>query len=90
MEYVFDELVYSRNQTPPDKDDLNGKYDYHVMFFWTVFTGKLNKDKVFEWHTTIEEEKLAGLNIRAYYINLDCQEFWGYTNEDLPKFQYLK
>jgi hypothetical protein len=76
------------DQEPLDRDELDGRYDFYVLFFWTIYTGKLNKDKVYEWYTTVEEEKRNGLNIRAYYVNLDCQESWGYTKNDLPKFKF--
>ncbi len=88
LDYLYQELVYSKDQTPLDRSELDGRYDFYVLFFWTVYTGKLNKDKVYDWYTTVEEEKRNGLNIRAYYVNLDCQEFWGYTSDELPKFKY--
>jgi len=61
--------------------DLNGeKYpelkeaDYYLFIYWTVFTGKLNKDHVKVW------EDLAYSNqnckIEIIKVNLDIQEYW--------------
>lgn len=88
MDFLFNELVYSDSQKPLDDSDLHGKYDYYVMFFWSVFTGRLNKKKVYEWYQSVEEQKQAGLKIRSYFVNLDCQEFWGYNENQLRKFKY--
>lgn len=85
---VFNELVYSDSKSALEAPDLHGDYDYFVMFFWAAYTGKLNKHKVYKWHSTLSEPANSGLNIRAYYVNVECQEFWGYSEADIPRFKF--
>lgn len=67
--------------------DLNGKTlkpleaaDYYVLIYWTVWTGRLNKDHVKIW------EELAAANknckIKVIKVNLDLQEYWDKEKRD--------
>ena len=48
--------------------------DFYVMIYWTVWTGKLNKDHVKIWEDLAKENKNA--KIKVLKINLDMQEYW--------------
>lgn len=61
--------------------DLNGnplkepeQADFYLLIYWTIFTGKLNKDHVKIW----EELAKANTNcrIKVIKVNLDVQSWW--------------
>ena len=58
--------------------------DFYILIYWTVYTGKLNKDHVKIW------EELATKNtnakIKVLKVNLDIQENWGKDQTD----KYMK
>ncbi|NLA23500.1 MAG: hypothetical protein GX879_00885, partial [Bacteroidales bacterium] len=69
--------------------DINGnelmpldEADFYILIYWTVWTGKLNKDHVKIW------EQLATNNtdckIKVLKVNLDLQEHW--SSEKLDQY----
>jgi hypothetical protein len=48
--------------------------DFYLMIYWSVWTGKLNKDHVKIW----EDLAIANTNckIEVILVNLDIQEYW--------------
>ena len=59
---------------------LNTKADFYLLLYWTVWSGRLNKDHVKIW------EDLACANtkctIKVIKVNLDLQESWDKTERD--------
>jgi hypothetical protein len=51
-----------------------GKADFYLLIYWTVWTGKLNKDHVKVWEELAGKNKKA--NIRVIKVNLDLQSYW--------------
>ena len=53
---------------------IQEKADFYLLIYWTVWTGKLNKDHVKIW------EELANKNrnckIKVIKVNLDMQSYW--------------
>lgn len=56
------------------------KADYYLLLYWTVWTGKLNKDHVKIW----EEQAKANQNchIHVVKVNLDFQEYWSEADRE--------
>jgi hypothetical protein len=61
--------------------DLKGKpidklesADFYVLIYWTVWTGKLNKDHVKIWEDAANNNKNA--RIKVLKVNLDFQDYW--------------
>jgi len=61
--------------------DINGNplkklesADFYVLIYWTVWTGKLNKDHVKIWEDAARNNKNA--NVKVLKVNLDFQEHW--------------
>ncbi len=61
--------------------DLKGKpidklesADFYVLIYWTVWTGKLNKDHVKIWEDAASNNKNA--RIKVLKVNLDFQDHW--------------
>ena len=48
--------------------------DFYVLSYWTVWTGKLNKDHVLVWEEMAQANKNA--NVKFIKVNLDIQEYW--------------
>ncbi len=48
--------------------------DFYVLIYWTVWTGKLNKDHVKIWETQAHENKKC--KIAVIKVNLDLQQYW--------------
>ena len=85
---LYKELVDARSHQPFVQVNPNGKADFYALFFWTVYSGKLSGKSLAEWHHAVIDVRRSDLNISTFYVNLDCQEFWGYRNEDLKKIRY--
>jgi hypothetical protein len=51
--------------------------DFYLVIYWTVWTGKLNKDHVKIWEDLAKNNK--NCKIQVIKVNLDVQEWW---NED--------
>ncbi len=61
--------------------DLNGNIlkqpvhtDFYLLIYWTVWTGKLNKDHVKAWEDLARKNK--DCKIKVIKVNLDIQEYW--------------
>jgi hypothetical protein len=48
--------------------------DFYLLIYWTVWTGKLNKDHVKMWEDLAQDNK--NCNIKVIKVNLDMQEYW--------------
>lgn len=67
--------------------DLNGNKlqslapaDFYVLIYWSVWTGKLNKDHVKIWEDYAYANKNA--NIQVLKVDLDIQEYWNKSDRD--------
>jgi hypothetical protein len=54
--------------------------DFYVLIYWTVYTGKLNKDHVKIWEE--QATKNTNAKIKILKVNLDIQENWGKSQTD--------
>lgn len=70
-------------------NDLHGKSfkqenlkpaDFYVLIYWTVWTGRLNKDHVKIWENLAKQNKQA--HIEVVKVNLDFQEYWDKAERD--------
>lgn len=70
LESLFLKLrdLYGNQVKAPDSAD------YYLIIYWTVWTGKLNKDHVKIWEDLAI--KNSNSKIRVYKVNLDLQEYW--------------
>lgn len=48
--------------------------DFYLLLYWTVWTGKLNKDHVKVWEDLAKSNK--NCKIKVIKVNLDIQEYW--------------
>jgi hypothetical protein len=48
--------------------------DFYMLIYWTVWTGKLNKNHVKIWEDLAKDNK--NCNIKVIKVNLDIQEYW--------------
>jgi hypothetical protein len=48
--------------------------DFYLLIYWTVWTGKLNKDHVKIWEDLAKSNK--NCKIKVIKVNLDIQEYW--------------
>ena len=48
--------------------------DFYLLIYWTVWTGKLNKDHVKIWEDLARDNK--NCKIKVIKVNLDIQEYW--------------
>lgn len=64
---------------PIDKSFL-APADFYVLLYWTVWTGKLNKDHVKIWEDLAKSNTNA--RIQIIKVNLDFQEHWDKTKRD--------
>lgn len=48
--------------------------DFYILIYWTVWTGRLNKDHVRIWEQLAEDNKQC--KIRVIKVNLDLQAYW--------------
>lgn len=60
---------FKGNKLPPQD-----KADFYVLIYWTVWTGKLNKEKVKVWENLARENKSS--KIKVIKVNMDMQEYW--------------
>lgn len=54
--------------------------DFYVLIYWTVWTGKLNKDHVKVWEDLAKSNK--NCKIKVIKVNLDVQEYWNKDDRD--------
>lgn len=56
------------------------KADFYVLIYWTVWTGKLNKDHVKIWEDLAKNNK--NCKVKVIKVNLDLQEYWGMKDNE--------
>ncbi len=54
--------------------------DFYLLIYWTVWTGKLNKDHVKIWEDLARNNK--NCTIKVIKVNLDVQEYWDKQERD--------
>ena len=54
--------------------------DFYLLIYWTVWTGKLNKDHVKIWEDLARDNK--NCKIQVIKVNLDIQEYWDEQERD--------
>jgi hypothetical protein len=54
--------------------------DFYVLIYWTVWTGKLNKDHVKIWEDLAKNNK--NCRVHVIKVNLDVQENWEASKRD--------
>ena len=54
--------------------------DFYLLIYWTVWTGKLNKDHVKIWEDLARDNK--NCKIKVIKVNLDIQEYWDEQERD--------
>ncbi|MFM7709523.1 MAG: hypothetical protein ACKO5C_01280 [Ferruginibacter sp.] len=54
--------------------------DFYLLIYWTVWTGKLNKDHVKIWEDLARDNKRC--TIKVIKVNLDVQEYWDKQERD--------
>jgi len=54
--------------------------DFYVLIYWTVWTGRLNKDHVKIWENLAKQNKQA--HVEVIKVNLDFQEYWDKAERD--------
>ncbi len=54
--------------------------DFYLLLYWTVWTGKLNKDHVKIWEDLARDNK--NCKIEVIKVNLDIQEYWDKEERD--------
>jgi hypothetical protein len=71
----------------PKFRDLNGKAiaapekaDFYLLIYWTVWTGKLNKNHTKVWEDLASNNK--NCKIKTISVNLDLQQYWDKSERD--------
>ncbi|MBI1223387.1 MAG: hypothetical protein GC180_12340 [Bacteroidetes bacterium] len=54
--------------------------DYYVLIYWSVWTGKLNKDHVKIWEDLAKNN--ANCNVKVIKVNMDVQSYWDKEYQD--------
>lgn len=54
--------------------------DFYLLIYWTVWTGKLNKNHVKIWEDLARDNK--NCKIKVIKVNLDIQEYWDEQERD--------
>lgn len=88
-EYLSDyirDLVHEQDQRPFVLEQE--PYDLYLAVYWAKFLGKVNKRKVFEWLSLVEDARKRGMRIRVFNINADYQTAWKIKKTDLPEFRF--
>lgn len=68
-------LGHLNGDLQPEKADVN------VFITWTIYSGRLNKTKAFEWIKLIDKAKANGINAKVYLVNCDFQKAWNLPEE---------
>ncbi len=74
-----EELKKFRDMQGKELGELK-KADFYLLIYFTVWTGKLNKDHVKAWEDLAKANKNA--NIHIIKVNLDFQEYWNETERN--------
>jgi len=54
--------------------------DFYLLIYWTLWTGKLNKNHVKIWEDLARDNK--NCKIKVIKVNLDIQEYWDEQERD--------
>lgn len=54
--------------------------DFYLLIYWTVWTGKLNKNHVKKWQDLAYNNK--NCKVKVIMVNLDMQEYWEKNERD--------
>lgn len=74
--------LQTRNPVEIDKDA-----DGYLILYWAKFIGgRLNKEKSLDWIQIFEESRKQGADYQLIFLNMDYQDFWGISEEDIPEF----
>src|SRR5690606_34094967 len=69
--------------------ELDKNADGYLVLYWAKFIGgKLNRKKSLDWIKVYNESQKKGANIQLIFLNLDYQDFWRITNEDIPEYDF--
>jgi hypothetical protein len=55
--------------------------DINVFITWTIYAGKLNRDKAFEWIKLLQSAKAKGVKVNYYLLNCDYQKSWSLNRQ---------
>lgn len=64
---------------------LNREAGIVVVITWTVYAGRLNKTKAFEWIKLVNKAKAKGIAVEVYLLNCDFQQSWSLPPSALEK-----
>jgi len=64
---------------------ISAKADVNVFITWTVYAGRLNKTKAFEWIKLMEKAKANGIKANWYLLNCDYQKSWNLPPQAIEK-----
>jgi len=82
--YAVDERIQLSNfvklLSPQEEQEL-AKADINVFITWTVYAGRLNEEKAFEWVKLLEQAIANGTSINYYLLNCDYQKSWNIPKE---------
>lgn len=56
------------------------KADFYVLIYWTVWSGRLNKDHVKIWEDLAKNNKKS--TVKVIKVNVDLQQHWDATERD--------
>ena len=59
-----------------NRDLASQRPEVTVVVTWTIYAGRLNKTKAFEWVKLVDKAKANGIDVRAYLLNCDFQKAW--------------
>lgn len=78
---VFQDISLKLNSLKGSNANIeqNETTDYYIFIFWTVYTGRLNKDHVREWEKDAKNNSNCRINVIK--VNMDRQEWWDKRNQ---------
>jgi hypothetical protein len=66
----------------------NQNYDVYMVVYWAKFMGNVSKRKVYEWQEHLKKANQNGQKMRMILVNVDYQQFWGITKDQIPKIDF--
>lgn len=66
----FTDLIVNNRRSEIKLTDIN------VFITWSIYTGKLNDLKAFDWVKSLEHAKKSGIKLNYYLVNCDLQKDW--------------
>lgn len=73
---TFNDLLVKLKDLNGNKVNIqtNDSINFHVFIFWTLWTGRLNKDHVKVWENDAKNN--INCKISVYKVNMDLQQWW--------------